>query len=278
LFFLEFNTRHRELLINTSLCRLMCSHTGPEKQGRNPMEKSAHQPRQNRILAGLPEPEYQRIASHLEPVDLPSGKIIYDIDQQIDYVYFPFHAMISLVTLMEDGKIVEVGLVGRDGMTGIVALMGQKTSPDRAIVQIPDGAVRARLEVIKEEFARAGSLQSSLLRYAYTLMRQVSQTAACNAAHTAEERLSRWLLMCQDRVQSDELNLTQEFIAEMLATRRATVNVAATNLQAAGFIRYNRGHIHIIDREALVDFSCECYEALNRSINGNGPDISRKKS
>ncbi len=242
------------------------------------METSAHDRIQNRILASLPQNEYRRISPHLEAVSLPSGKIIYDIDQPIDDVYFPSGAMISLVTLMEDGKIVEVGLVGSDGMSGIAALMGQKTSADRAIVQIPDGAVRARVEVIKEEFNRGGSLQSSLLRYTYALMRQVSQTAACNATHTAEERLSRWLLMCHDRVQSDQLNLTQEFIAEMLATRRATVNVAATNLQSAGLISYNRGRIKIIDRAGLVDFSCECYVALNRAINGNGPDISPKKS
>jgi CRP-like cAMP-binding protein len=241
------------------------------------METHAHDQIQNRILANLPQSAYRRISPHLEKVDLPSGKIIYDIDQPIDYVYFPSGAMISLVTLMEDGKIVEVGLVGRDGMSGIAALMGQKTSADRAIVQIPDGAVRARIEVIKEEFDRGGSLQSSLLSYTYALMRQVSQTAACNATHTAEERLSRWLLMCHDRVQSDELNLTQEFIAEMLATRRATVNVSATNLQSAGLIRYNRGRIKIIDRQGLVDFSCECYEALNKAINGDESDNSPKK-
>jgi CRP-like cAMP-binding protein len=236
------------------------------------MESPAREKPQNRILADLPESEYRRISPHLEPVNLPSGKIIYEVEQAIDYVYFPAGAMISLVTLMEDGKIVEVGLVGSDGMSGIVALMGQKNSPDRAIVQIPDGGVRARVEVIKAEFNRGGSLQKSLLRYAYTLMRQISQTAACNATHTAEERLSRWLLMCHDRVQSDELRLTQEFIAEMLATRRATVNVAATNLQSAGFIRYNRGIIRIIDRPGLAAFSCECYEALNKSVNGNGSE------
>jgi CRP-like cAMP-binding protein len=231
------------------------------------MPNSANpQQEQNRILRDLPEKEYRSIAAHLEPVDLPHGKIIYDVDQPIDYVYFPYGAMISLVTLMEDGKIVEVGLVGRDGMTGIVALMGQPTSPDRAIVQIPDGGVRVRFEVIKEEFEKAGSFQRSLLRYGYTLMRQVSQTAACNATHTADERLSRWLLMCQDRVQSDDLNLTQEFIAEMLGTRRATVNVAASNLQSAGLIRYNRGQIRITDRAGMIAFSCECYEALNKAI------------
>jgi CRP-like cAMP-binding protein len=220
----------------------------------------------NRILRDLPEKEYRRIADYIEPVNLPHGKIIYEVDQPIDYAYFPFGAMISLVTLMEDGKIVEVGMVGRDGMTGIVALMGQATSPDRAIVQIPDGGVRVRFEVIKKEFDKGESLQRSLLRYGYTLMRQVSQTAACNATHTADERLSRWLLMCQDRVQSDELNLTQEFIAEMLGTRRATVNVAASNLQSAGLIHYNRGQIRIKDRAGMIAFSCECYEALNKAI------------
>jgi CRP-like cAMP-binding protein len=232
-----------------------------------PMEKPALNQSENRILASLSEDEYRRITPHLEQVTLPHGKIIYETDQTIEYVYFPLRAVISLVTLMEDGKIVEVGIVGRDGMAGLVALMGQDKSPERAIVQIPDGAVRVKVEIIKEEFERGGGLQRTLLRYAYVLMRQVSQTAACNAAHSAEERLSRWLLMCQDRVLSDELKLTQEFIAEMLGTRRATVSIAATNLQAAELIRYNRGHIRILDREGLVAFSCECYGALNRSIN-----------
>jgi CRP-like cAMP-binding protein len=231
------------------------------------MRKSASpQPEQNHIPRDLPEKQYRRIADHIEPVNLDHGKIIYEVDQPIDYAYFPSRAMVSLVTLMEDGKIVEVGLVGRDGMTGFVGLMGQPTSPDRAIVQIPDSGVRVRFEVIKEEFERAESLQRSLLRYGYTLMRQISQTAACNATHSAEERLSRWLLMCQDRVQSDDLNLTQEFIAEMLGTRRATVNVAASNLQSAGLISYNRGQIRINDRKGMIAFSCECYEALNKSI------------
>lgn len=234
------------------------------------MAKSAIQTGQNRILAALPQSELRRISDDLEPVNLPHGKIIYEVDQAIDYVYFPFGSLISLVTLMEDGKIVEVGLVGRDGMSGLVALMGQKTSPDRAIVQIPDGGVRVKLGVIRKEFERGGTLQSLLLRYAYKLMRQVSQTAACNATHNAEERLSRWLLMCHDRIESDDLNLTQEFIAEMLGTRRATVNIAATNLQSAGLIRYNRGRIRITDRKRLLAFSCECYETLNKAIGSNG--------
>jgi CRP-like cAMP-binding protein len=219
----------------------------------------------NRILADLTDAEYQRILPHLESVDLSSGKIIYDLGQPIDYMYFPLGCMISLVAEMEDGKIVEVGLVGNDGMSGISALLGQKRSPDRAFVQIPNGAARVRTEVIRTEFDRGEGMQKLLLRYAYVLMRQVSQTAACNASHTAEERLSRWLLMCRDRVQSDDLKLTQEFLAEMLGTRRATVNVAAITLQSAGFITYNRGHIKIVDNPGLASFSCECYEALKKA-------------
>jgi CRP-like cAMP-binding protein len=169
---------------------------------------------------------------------------------------------------MIDGKIVEVGLVGRDGMTGIGALMGQIRSAERALVQIANGGTRVKTSIIKQEFQRGNGLQNTLLRYANALMRQVSQTAACNAAHSLEERLSRWLLMCQDRVQSPELHLTQEFIAEMLGTRRATVNVAAITLQSANLIHYNRGHIKITDRPGLENFSCECYEALKRAIAG----------
>jgi CRP-like cAMP-binding protein len=234
------------------------------------METAAPSQIKNRILAALPESEYQRLAPHLTHYDLPHGEILYDFGDPIDYVYFPTNAMISLVTQMEDGKIIEVGLVGNDGMSGIAALMGQKTSSERAIVQIPDGSVRAKVAVIKEEFKRGLELQNTLLRYANALLRQVSQTAACNAAHTAEERLSRWMLMCQDRVQSDELNLTQEFIAEMLGTRRATVNVAAITLQSAGLIRYNRGRIKITDRPGLESFSCECYEFLKKTDGSNG--------
>jgi len=179
----------------------------------------------------------------------------------VNHVYFPSSALVSLVTELSDGKIVEVGLIGNDGMTGLTALMGEATSPERAIIQIPDGGVRAPLKVIKDEFLRGGNLHCLLLAYARKLMRQVAQTAACNASHTAEERLSRWLLMCQDRINGSELKLTQEFIAEMLGTRRATVSLAAMVLQEDGLIQYNRGHIKIIDRPGLEGFTCECYRA-----------------
>jgi CRP-like cAMP-binding protein len=219
----------------------------------------------NKILAALSDGEYQRLLPHLEEIDLPHGEVLYEMDGPVRYVYFPFNALISLVTQMTDGAIVEVGLIGNDGMSGVAALMGKETSPERAIVQIPNGGARAKFSVIKEEFKRGGELQLLLLAYARLLMRQVSQTAACNATHTTEERLSRWLLMCHDRIQSEELKLTQEFIAEMLGTRRATVSVAAMVLQTDGYIKYNRGHIRIVDRPGLESFTCECYQALKNS-------------
>lgn len=223
----------------------------------------------NRILAALPADEYQRLLPHLEAVELPHGKVLYEIDEVIKYLYFPSNAMVSLVTQMADGKIVEVGLVGNDGMTGVHALMGTKTSFERAIVQIPNGAVRINITSVQAEFDKGQTLQRTLLRYSIELMRQVSQTAACNASHTAEERLSRWLLMCHDRVESEKLNLTQEFLAEMLGTRRGTVNVAAITLQSADLIRYQRGNITIVDRKGLEEFSCECY-AMLKSRDGDG--------
>lgn len=231
------------------------------------MDKSVLPLTKNDILAALVpflNEEDGRFVSRLEPVELTHGLVLYEIGEQVRHVYFPNNALISLVTQMIDGKIVEVGLVGSDGMSGLTALMGEETSPERAIVQIPNGAMRVELSVIKEEFMRGGQLQKLLLQYARRLMRQVSQTAACNASHTAEERLARWFLMCLDRVGGTELNLTQEFMAEMLGTRRATVSLAAMVLQNDGLIQYNRGHIKIMDRPGLEAFTCECYEATRQ--------------
>lgn len=231
------------------------------------MDKSALSLTNNNILGSLVPfliEERESFVSRLEPVELPHGKVLYETGEQVRYVYFPNNALISLVTQMIDGRIVEVGLVGSDGMSGLTALMGEGTSPERAIVQIPNGGIRAEFSMIKEEFMRGGQLQKLLLSYARKLMRQVSQTAACNASHTAEERLSRWLLMCVDRVGGTELKLTQEFMAEMLGTRRATVSLAAMVLQNDGLIRYSRGHITIIDRDGLEAFTCECYKATRQ--------------
>lgn len=220
----------------------------------------------NKILSSIPPDQFERIQPFIESFEFSRGRVLYELDESIEYIYFPESAMVSLVTQMLDGRIIEVGLVGNEGMTGLTALFGQKRSAERALVQIANGGVRAPLSVIAREFERGDRLQKIVLSYANAFMRQVGQTAACNASHSVEERLSRWLLMCQDRVESNTLNLTQEFLSEMLGTRRATVNVAAITLQAANYIRYSRGQITIMDRPGLEGFSCECYEALKRSI------------
>lgn len=225
------------------------------------MHESALPSIKNQILAAIPKAEQARFRSRLEPVHLTHGLVLYEIGDPVRHVYFPNNALISLVKQMTDGKLVEVGLIGKEGMSGLMALMGDEMSPERAIVQIPDGGTRVELRVIKEEFMRGEQLHNLLLAYTPKFVRQISQTAACNASHTAEERLSRWLLMCLDRVEGTDLQLTQEFIAEMLGTRRATVSLAAMVLQNEGLIQYNRGHIKIIDRPGLEAFTCECYAA-----------------
>ncbi|HEY5885316.1 MAG TPA: Crp/Fnr family transcriptional regulator [Pyrinomonadaceae bacterium] len=222
-------------------------------------------PIKNRILAALPKSDYQNLSVHLEPVELKHGQVLYEIGETIEHLYFPSNAMISLVTEMEDGKIVEVGLIGNDGASGASVLMGRPNSFERALIQIPNGGVRIKASVVKKEFDKGGELQRLLLGYVTDLMRQVSQTAACNASHTTEERLARWLLMCRDRVESLHFKLTQEFLAEMLGTRRATVSVAAITLQSANLIEYSRGHITIIEEGGLEAFSCECYKMLRQA-------------
>ena len=171
--------------------------------------------------------------------------------------------MISVVANSTDGARVEVGVIGREGMAGVSALLGvDGTTPTESMVQIADGAMRMPAEVMRAEFRRGGAFQDRLLRYMQADTIQVRQLAACNRLHTVEERLARWLLMTHDRAASDELALTQEFLAMMLGVRRAGVGTAAIVLQADGFIRYSRGHITILDRRGLEEFSCECYRIV----------------
>lgn len=199
----------------------------------------------------------------LEFVSLPLGERLYKSGDVIEYVYFPSTGLISLVTHMKGGATIEIGLIGRDGMVGIPVLLGDDIAFEEAVVQIAGGAMRMRSDALKEDLKRRHSpLLTLLLLYTRTLMKQVAQTAACNRLHTVEERLSRWLLMCHDRMESDELPLTEEFISNMLGTRRASVGSVATGLQAEGLIRYSRGHISILKRDELEEFACECYLAV----------------
>ena len=224
----------------------------------------------NLILMALPREEYRRLLADLEFVSLTLGESLYKSGDLIEHVYFPGNAVVSLVTHMKDETTIEVGLIGRDGMVGIPVLLGDDIAFEEAIVQIAGDAMRMRSSVLKEALKRNHSpLLTELLLYTRTLMKQVTQTAACNRLHTVRERLSRWLLMCHDRLETDELLLTQEFISDMLGTRRAGVTSAAIGLQKEGLIRYSRGHINILDRGELEESACECYQAVKGSNNNH---------
>lgn len=231
------------------------------------MPKTAQPRPQNKILASLPSKEYNRLLPHLTPVSLPSGETLYNTKDRIKHVYFVNGAVVSLVTHMKEGTSVEVGLVGNEGMVGLSIVMGDDVAQNHAIVQIPDGAMRMETGQLLKELKRGGQLQSLLLRYSLVLLKQVSQTAACNRNHHLGERLARWMLLCQDRVGGSEIRLTQEFIAQMLGTRRSRVSEAAIILQTAGLIRYSRGIITILDREGLEEYACECYKVVKDEFN-----------
>ena len=229
------------------------------------MLKAVRPPR-NKILAALTGKEYDRLLPHLTPVSLRSGETLYETGGRIKHVYFVNGAVVSLVTHMEEGASVEVGLVGNEGVVGLSVVMGDDVSQNHAIVQIPDGAMRMETGKLRAELKRGGQLQSLLLRYSLVLLKQVSQTAACNRNHNLGERLARWLLLCQDRVEGREIRLTQEFLAQMLGTRRSRVSEAAIILQSAGLIHYSRGIITILDREGLEEFTCECYQVVRAEL------------
>lgn len=228
--------------------------------------QDSRQQNQNRILDALPTEEYQRLVPYLELVSLPIHKVVYEPGEPITHVYFPYKALVSLVSNMEDGSVVEVGLVGSEGMVGIPVFLGSNITTTKAFVQVADGGVRMETERFKVELKRGGALQNLLLQYTQMLLTQVSQTAACNRLHTVEERLARWLLTVSDRLQSDQFLITQEFIAQMLGTRRSGVTVAAGILIQAGMISYTRGKITIVERKSLESTSCECYQVVKNEF------------
>lgn len=216
----------------------------------------------NQLLMALPLVQYQRLSPHLEPIDLPLHRILYEPGEAIDYVYFPLNAIISLVFTTREGATVEIGIVGREGMVGIAAILGGNSMLSSTVVQIAGKALRIKASSLKAEFDRDSSLQNLLLRYIQAFFTQVSQQAVCNRLHNLEERLSRWLLSIHDCLQQDAFTMTQEYIAEMLGSRRSGVTVAANTLQKAGIIQYRRGNIKILDRSQLEATSCECYSII----------------
>lgn len=227
----------------------------------------AQSPTRNRLISTLPGDVYDRLQPNLLPVTLSLGEVVYESGGRPEYVYFPTGAVVSLLYTMEDGSTAEVGLTGNEGIVGIALFLGGDTTPNRAVVQIAGGALKMRARLLQEEFARGGPVQQLLLRYTQALITQISQTAVCNRLHAVEKRLCRWLLLSHDCVQSNELTMTQEFIANMLGGRRESVTVAAARLQDAGLIHYTRGHITILDRAGLESAVCECYRIVRDEFN-----------
>jgi CRP-like cAMP-binding protein len=213
----------------------------------------------NRLLAALPDAEYQRLVPHLERVSLPLKQVLHKVGEPIEYVYFPHLAIVSLIATPEKGSKVEVGLVGNEGIVGIPSVLGDNIATTTAMVQVADSGMRMEASLLKTEFGQGGVVQSLLLRYTQALYALTLQNAACNRLHQIDERLARWLLLVCNRVGSNELLLTHEFIAEMLGVRRAGVTEAANRLQHAGLIHYHRGRISILNRQKLEAASCSCY-------------------
>lgn len=216
----------------------------------------------NLLLRALPEDEYQRLAPHLTTVSLPLGTVLYKPLDRIETAYFPEQAVVSLVHTLENGATSETGLVGLQGMVGLPALLGSGYANKRVVVQVADSLNQIPVPILKQEFEQGGELRKLVLLYAEVRLSQISQQVVCNAHHNIQERFARWLLSVQDLVNSHELPLTQEFIAEMLGVRRSSVTVTAGTLQQAGIIQYKRGKIKILDQKALEEVSCECYDDL----------------
>jgi len=222
---------------------------------------------QNRLLAALPKKDYRRLKANVENVSLSLNQTLYESDQLISYVYFPNDCMISLISTSGEESMIEIGMIGNEGIVGAAAFLGGMRTNNRAIVQIAGSAARMSAEKLKEEFARSGALQSILLRYTQALMTQISQTAVCNRIHSLEARLARWLLMTHDRAQSNEFPLTQEFIAYMLGARRPSISDTASRFQNKGFISYVRGKVHVLDRPGIESVACPCYRIVKEEFN-----------
>jgi CRP-like cAMP-binding protein len=217
----------------------------------------------NRLLASLPPDDLAQLIEHLEPVTLPKKRVIYEVGAPLDHIYFIEDGVASVLTMMEDGASSEVGMVGREGLIGVSALLGGRASAQHVVMQLPGAAHHISAARCKAVFEENLAIRAVLLRFIEDLLNLSSQTAACNRLHLVEQRTARWLLMASDRLGGDVLPLTQEFLAAMLGVRRSGVSEAAGELQRSGLIRYRRGEITIIDRKGLEKTACECY-ALDR--------------
>ena len=229
------------------------------------------QPKKNHLLAALPEAEWSRWLPQLEPISLPLGKVLYESGGVQSHVYFPTTAIVSLLYVMENGASAEIAVVGNEGVLGISLFMGGESTTSRAVVQSAGRAYRLSAAAMKDEFNRAPVLHL-LLRYTQALITQMAQTAVCNRHHTLDQQLCRWLLLSLDRLQGNELIMTQELIANMLGVRREGVTEGALKLQKAGLIQYARGRIEVLDRAGIEQRSCECYAVVKNEYDRLLPD------
>ena len=221
-------------------------------------------PTANRLLAALPEEEYQRLAPHLEPFALPLGLVLYESGTHLPHVYFQTDGIVSLLYVMENGSSAEIAVTGSEGVVGVSLFMGGGHTTSRAVVQCSGHAYRLQAGYMMQEFERGGYLQNVLLRFTQALITQMAQTAVCNRHHTIDQQLCRWLLLSLDRLPGNQVKMTQELIANMLGVRREGVTAAASQLRSAGLVSYQRGLITVLDRPALEKRVCECYAVVKK--------------
>lgn len=225
-------------------------------------------PVRNRLLLALRDEEFQSIRPYLQFVNLPHHLGLHQPHRTVKFAHFPNEGLISLVVDLKDGKSVEAGLLGKDGASGMPAVLGLNRSPLREVVQIAGNGFRVRISTLREIFQSAPQFQTVLTRYSAGLAMQVAQTAACNRLHKIEERLARWLLIAQDRLESGTVPITQDFLATMLGTDRPSVTLAAGDLQKKDIIVYTRGLVQILNRKKLEQFACECYAVISQYNRG----------
>lgn len=230
-------------------------------------------PLRNRLLSVLPAAEFERLQPHLKLVSLPLGKVLYESGNRMRNVYFPTNSIVSLLYTLVNGASAEIAVVGNDGIIGVSLFMGGESTPSRAVVQSAGYAYQLAGKILKQEFDRAGAMQHLLLRYTQSLITQMAQTAVCNRHHSVDQQLCRWLLLSLDRLSSNDLQMTQELIANMLGVRREGVTEAAGKLQQAGLIRYSRGHISVLDRAKLEARTCECYAVVKKESDRLLPNL-----
>jgi CRP-like cAMP-binding protein len=222
----------------------------------------------NRVLAALPKAEIDRLAPHLSPVTLKLREEL--LDGKSKYAYFLEEGLASVVLTLADGMTVEVGVIGIDGVVGLPVLLGAERMPGETFIQVAASGFRIEAQLLKEEFERPGKLRNHIQKYILANLAQSAQNAACNRLHTIGERLARWVLTCHDRVQSDRMPLTHEFLAQMLGAPRTTVTLAAGILHQAGLIDYSRGHVTIKNRSGLEEAACECYGVVRKEFDRLG--------